>query len=335
MLEEGQKSHTYIAFYVIAISETIVTTVVSCCLRVISFKGTHLVQRMSLLTLIILGEGVIGLTKSIAELVSNSFIFNSDTIGQIISSVLIIVSITVQPSLSYAADDLQYFFYMLYFDRCDTESHFGTIRQQIWAFLHFPLHIALVLVLEGVSQTILWHRALTYSVDTLTDIDDAFNAGANDTSVTIEDVVDNVNATAWADVFESVPAKVDISESLNQVNEALEQILDAHDKNQTEPDIESVITSAADSLRFALVNTILESLGIEAPESTGENAEPETSEDATMRLSKVYDLIYVYLFIAVSHFLRSLHTRHNKHRHDHDDVIDCAPRHLLTCNRLV
>lgn len=48
---------------------------------------------------------------------------------------------------------------MLYFDRLE-EDHFGTIRQQLWAFIHFPLHIALVLVLEGVSQFIIWREAI-------------------------------------------------------------------------------------------------------------------------------------------------------------------------------
>jgi low temperature requirement protein LtrA len=50
------------------------------------------VQRMSLLTLIILGEGVIGSTKSIAKLVQNSYIFSPPVVGQVVSAVLIIVS---------------------------------------------------------------------------------------------------------------------------------------------------------------------------------------------------------------------------------------------------
>jgi hypothetical protein len=36
-----------------------------------------------------------------------------------------------------------------------SEDHFGTIRQQIWAFVHFPLHLALVLAVEGTSLLLL------------------------------------------------------------------------------------------------------------------------------------------------------------------------------------
>jgi low temperature requirement protein LtrA len=87
------RTYAYVGFYIVAIAETAVTTAISCYWRIISFKGTHLVQRMSLLTLIILGEGVIGSTKSIAKIVQNDETFSGAVVGQIISAVLIIVSL--------------------------------------------------------------------------------------------------------------------------------------------------------------------------------------------------------------------------------------------------
>jgi hypothetical protein len=47
--EISKATNVYIAWYIIAVSETILTVVVSCVWRIISFKGTHMVQRMSLL----------------------------------------------------------------------------------------------------------------------------------------------------------------------------------------------------------------------------------------------------------------------------------------------
>lgn len=49
--------------------------------------------------------------------------------------------------------------YQLYFDRLHNE-HFGTIKQQIYSALHFPLHIVLVPVLQGASLLIIWLVAL-------------------------------------------------------------------------------------------------------------------------------------------------------------------------------
>lgn len=91
----AQKSNVYIAWYIIAISETILTVTVSCIWRIISFKGTHMVQRMSLLTLIMLGEGIIVICKSISKIVKNEFLWTSAVVGQIIAG-----NLSLLPSLS-------------------------------------------------------------------------------------------------------------------------------------------------------------------------------------------------------------------------------------------
>jgi hypothetical protein len=52
-------TNVHYAWYAVGLTEIIVTVGISCYWRIISFKGTHLVQCMSLLTLIILGKGII------------------------------------------------------------------------------------------------------------------------------------------------------------------------------------------------------------------------------------------------------------------------------------
>jgi hypothetical protein len=48
---------------------------------------------------------------------------------------------------------------MLYFDTINRE-HFGSIRQQLWAFLHFPFHAALVLCLSGMAQFVIFQKIM-------------------------------------------------------------------------------------------------------------------------------------------------------------------------------
>ena len=48
---------TYIAYYVVVCVEALAVIAISCFWRVVSFKHTHLVERIGLLTLIIMGEG--------------------------------------------------------------------------------------------------------------------------------------------------------------------------------------------------------------------------------------------------------------------------------------
>lgn len=140
------KSHDkgWIAWYVVGLLECVAATAVSCKWRNIGYKGTHLIQRMSLLTLIILGEGVITLAKicqTIARI--DSLTWSSVNIIDLVCAVLIL-----------------YFLYMLYFDWIEDEHHFGTIRQQIWAGLHLILHLCLVLAVQGLGSCILWSASV-------------------------------------------------------------------------------------------------------------------------------------------------------------------------------
>ncbi|KAI4181642.1 MAG: hypothetical protein L6R41_006506, partial [Letrouitia leprolyta] len=134
------QSLSYVAWYVIAILEAFTVFASSSRWRSVSFKRSNLNERVGLLTLIILGEGVIVLTKSMGYITKGDN-YSPAIIGQITASVLII-----------------YFLYMLYFDQVDAK-RFGTIRQQFWALAHFPFHTSLVLLLEGTSRFVTWRNA--------------------------------------------------------------------------------------------------------------------------------------------------------------------------------
>lgn len=46
---------------------------------------------------------------------------------------------------------------MFYFDYTPKNTHYGTIRQQVWAVLHFPFHLAVVISVEGLRQLTTWY----------------------------------------------------------------------------------------------------------------------------------------------------------------------------------
>lgn len=58
----------YMVWYVVMIVEAIVIIAISCFWRMLSFKKTHLMERMSLLTIIVIGEGAIGVTKTVGRI---------------------------------------------------------------------------------------------------------------------------------------------------------------------------------------------------------------------------------------------------------------------------
>jgi hypothetical protein len=113
-----------------------------------TFKDTNIVERMGALSLIIMGEGIIGMTESVSFMFKTSSKISSSTIGLVIAVVLVI-----------------YVVWMLYFDHTDKVDDAGARINtekpwcQLWAFLHFPLHVAILLTLEGSARLVLWWNA--------------------------------------------------------------------------------------------------------------------------------------------------------------------------------
>jgi hypothetical protein len=155
------KNHrlVYLVWYVVATLEAIAVVTISCCWRMLSFKKTHLMERMSLLTIIVIGEGAIGVTKTVSRLMGKHGL---DVEGCFLIMCIIVILVSqfasllqlraVQKEKNYANRfNLQVFIWALYFDNFP-HGHYGTIRQQIWSLLHFPFQLAIVGVVEGSQQ---------------------------------------------------------------------------------------------------------------------------------------------------------------------------------------
>lgn len=123
----------YLVWYAVMILEALLIVGISCFWRMLSFKKTHLMERMSLLTIIVIGEGAIGVTKTVSRIMGKHGL---DPEGCFL--IMCIIGILV-------------LIWALYFDNFP-HGHYGTIRQQIWSLLHFPFQLAIVGVVEGAQQ---------------------------------------------------------------------------------------------------------------------------------------------------------------------------------------
>jgi hypothetical protein len=134
--------------YIISILEATILLRLSYSYDSMKFDKTNIVERMGALTLIIMGEGIIGMIDSVSAMFKTSSQISDPTVGPVIAAVLLI-----------------YVLWMLYFDHADKVNHPGArINKkkpwfQLWAFLHFPLHTAILLTLEGSANFILWWNA--------------------------------------------------------------------------------------------------------------------------------------------------------------------------------
>ena len=180
--ESGDNS--LIAWYVVVALEGAVILLISAKYKFLSFRKTCIVERLGLLTLIILGEGVIGLCSSIQKVGSDQQ-FGSDIIGMIICGVFII----------YAQ-------WMLYFDQTETD-RVGTVRQLIWTIVHFPYHVSILLLVEGVSQLSVWRKLLDYWFG----------------------LIDSINAIPNPRDEEEIP------EIINKLNETMQEFFNVFNEN--------------------------------------------------------------------------------------------------------
>lgn len=98
LMGEAGKMHVRVWYVIIAV-ETLAIIVVASIWRILSFKHTHLVERAGLLTLIILGEGIIGIMKSTSYAIQGTSIPLIQETGIITAAVLIIVSLSCSKTL--------------------------------------------------------------------------------------------------------------------------------------------------------------------------------------------------------------------------------------------
>ncbi|KAF2821170.1 hypothetical protein CC86DRAFT_303518 [Ophiobolus disseminans] len=168
-----------ITWVIIAIVEGLFIFLIAIVWRIVSFKYTHLVERLQLLTLIIIGEGIIGMVKSVACITKGQSVNNHTEIGTVIAAVIIL-----------------YLLWMLYFDQLSND-RFGSVRQQIWSLLHYPLHTTILLCVEGNTSLIVWNSVVQglkwmWSLAPINYSDPG--AGFDDTS----DLLNHLNQSMWA-----------------------------------------------------------------------------------------------------------------------------------------
>ncbi|OWP04586.1 hypothetical protein B2J93_4865 [Marssonina coronariae] len=262
--ENDPHSRFFVVWYVTAVLETAVNIGVSSKWEVLTFQGTHLIKRMSLLTLIILGEGIIAFSKSIATITEREEAWTGPLLLTIATAVIIV-----------------YFIYMLYFDWINRD-HFGSFREGIWAFLHFPFHLALVLLVEGAAQFIVWRKV----VEVVREVNKRFLAAEMSFTGTSSSLLAQLLSNVTTEVFEKYNPV--FPRSLKDSEKALYAI-----GNSTFRSIEQL--KEISTLFAVIQDSIFDGFGIEPPEI--EHTDPDPNEEWSKN-ADAFKLIFIYFFVA-------------------------------------
>ena len=188
------------------------------------------------------------------------------------------------------------------------EEHFGTIKQQVWASLHFFLHITLVLVLQGVSYLIMCVVALIR----MDNVDGKFRE--------IEALSVNgayANGTLFADalrqkidtyLWNTIPKGVDASKALETWNSSLivlAQSFDNLQKDKANLTAVDMITTSLNNAESMAIQTMFDSLSISVPKTaktTTENVLNKVFDKASLlkKYEMRFELVFDYVFLSVS-----------------------------------
>jgi hypothetical protein len=210
---------------------------------------------------------------------------------------------------------------MLYFDRMH-EEHFGTIKQQVWASLHFFLHIMLVLVLQGVSYLIMWVVALVR----MDRVGEKFRA--------VEGLSVNkayANGTLFANalsqkidtyLWNTIPKGVDASKALETWNSSLVVLAQSYDNVQKDGQnmtAAEMITTSLNNAESMAIQTLFDSLSISVPKTAKKIDEgPKRVYFDKVALLQRYEtrfeLVFDYVFLSVCQLFLYSSLRHSTNK---------------------
>ncbi|MCJ1402513.1 hypothetical protein MMC11_005733 [Xylographa trunciseda] len=267
-----------IGWYVAFAVEAAIILGASAQVSFLSFIYTPMVERLGLLTLIILGEGIIALCGAIQK-VGSSLSFTGDVIGQIISGVGII-----------------YFIWMLYYDQTE-KKRVGRLRQELWTILHFPFHICILLLVEGQATLTVWLKILDLInpiYDTAFDIpyfDPNSPVDVPPRGAALTSYLTNLNSTIQA-VFKGFPTADGSTSVPWQVEDALVSLMPGVD-NYTYFD------GNISTIYYNSFTGVCNLFQIEAPKQdlTSDNND-SSGQQSVADITNIFFTVYTYFFIA-------------------------------------
>lgn len=162
------RSYIWTVWFALFGLEMWIVMALSCLTPGIGFQDTHLNVRMGLLTLIIIGEGVISVTRIVNQTVRPGG-WTKWSFVHILGVTTNVVSSSNLGSVHRTNQASKYFIWQAYYDIFPRKA-LSNLAHQLWTQLHFVFHVALILLLEG-SQILALSLditlKLTYLAETL------------------------------------------------------------------------------------------------------------------------------------------------------------------------
>ncbi|KAI5304289.1 hypothetical protein KEM56_006660 [Ascosphaera pollenicola] len=267
--ETSQGYYVWIAWTGMFAIETFLIFWISLRSPVLNLEDTHLNTRMSLLTLIIIGEGVISITKLVNRIVGRS--------GWTTWSLIHIFGVSTA----------LYLLWQSYFDLSPRQK-VGKIRQCIWVALHFPLHVALILLSEG-SGILASTLDIFVKIRNLGILLKSACKPGTDTALAF---VTRINATVDSMNIDFTKSKLSEEHAIETIMKELFEKPPLCDETST---FGALTLQRSHDLMGNVTTSLFTSMGIEVP------AKPNVAEDRLlMEYLDLLGFVYLYYFVVAA-----------------------------------
>ncbi|CAH0057568.1 unnamed protein product [Clonostachys solani] len=294
-----QDQHLIIIWYTVGLLELLSIIAHATLSKTLSFEGTHFNERLNLLTLIILGEGVILLTKNVSKIVKYTYLKG---LADYWSPALI--------GTLFSVGALLFITFQLYFDWMHHHNHMAPWRHAIWTFLHLPFHAVLVLLAEGSSQWAVWWRAIEAYREAEYKLQKSVtNSLSNTTASSISSAVaDSLKSTSYylmkkygTDMEDGSKNTNDLDAIFDEISKLPKTLWTQDIEDSTDADVQSWIDDYLGISR-AVINSISEAFGLSVEASSKKSGASASWEDAELAAIEATNrrigTIFTYLFIS-------------------------------------
>ncbi|KAK5655358.1 hypothetical protein OQA88_5925 [Cercophora sp. LCS_1] len=304
---DSTNSRVFVTWYVVGVLETCIIFGISFWFKDLGFESKGLQDRMKTATLLILGEGVIVVAEHVSTIVKNVNSWTPQTVGVLTATVaLIYIIFQIYFDWSWPADKVK----SLLSDgqqarqgkqEVETSTKLSTLA---WILVHFPFHLALVLVMEGATQFVIWWK-IVEMIDFVGDkFLAAFKLAESETATGIAaGMVQHLNETINI-IWEQYPRDLLVSHFHREaLLKTIGNFSDDYLKDYPTPDEMEAdpshhdFTDAFRALKVTTLNSILKNFNIEAIEDAGWQDHPETYEQHAFEdAADRFNLVYIYVF---------------------------------------
>ncbi|KAK2614092.1 hypothetical protein N8I77_000950 [Diaporthe amygdali] len=303
----SDKYMTHDILFVISILEIVGNLAVSTVrnYKVVSFEGSHLAERLNLLTLIILGEGIIKLAKNVST-IEATLGWHEWTTSMWAVFVSGFVAI--------------YLIFQIYFDWMHP-NHMACRRQLLWAMLHAPFHFALLIVMVAVNKFIINWKLLEINSQVTDAIYAVVRSFLPDVPTSV-DVASRLNSTVTG-YLEAFPATKNQAVILSKVMAMLNDISLLPDelwgqilRNGGTPVNRNGLPGGnitltehwlidREDLLCSVMNSVLSNFGMDGIKRDRMSTMPVASY-----ISKKFNLVFIYAFLSAGVMLMLLTILH-------------------------